>query len=68
MLEIGRIMGKHELIRIGERPDDGIIYTEDMFNIDDTVKDIGIYCKTNFTEGVKLIFDDAENDTGFSRY
>lgn len=67
LLEIGKIMGRQELIKIGKRPDDGIIYTEDMFDINNTVKDIGIYCKTNFTEGVKLIFDEI-NDTKHAKH
>lgn len=63
LLEIGSIMGKTELIKIGERADDGIVYTEDMFDIDDLVDEIGNYNKTSFTEGMKATL----NGRKFSR-
>lgn len=51
--EIGRIFGKPELIKIGVRPDDGIKYTLDMFDIGSLKDDIGEYVSTSFEEGIK---------------
>ncbi len=57
LIEIGEKCGAQELIRIGKRPDDGIIYTMDMF--DNTVlKDtIGDYISTTFSEGIKYTIE-----------
>ena len=51
--EVGRICGKPELIKIGLRLDDGIKYTWEMFDISDTVKEIGNYITKQFEEGIK---------------
>lgn len=51
--EIGRVMGKEELIRIGERPDDGIMYTMDMFDTRKLVNTIGKYTTMTFSEGIQ---------------
>lgn len=54
LLEIGNIMKKQELIKIGKRSDDGIIYTEEMFDISSMVNDVGFIPKIDFTEGINL--------------
>ena len=48
LIKIGEIFGKPELIRIGERPDDGIKYTFDMMDNSLLVKDIGNYISGPF--------------------
>ena len=53
LTEIGELCGKRELIKIGEKPDDGIIYTEDMFDIEPLVSDVGRYVSKTFTEGIR---------------
>lgn len=57
LLEIGRACGKMELIKIGDRPDDGIVYTMDMFDNSELVHDIGNYVTTSFSEGVRYTID-----------
>ena len=53
LLEIGREYGHEEQIKIGVRPDDGIIYTMDMFDTSKLEQDIGEYISRNFTEGIR---------------
>lgn len=53
LIEIGRTYGREDLIKIGVRPEDGIIYTLDMFDIKDLAKDIGNYVSTSFAEGIE---------------
>ncbi len=52
LIEIGRIYGRPELIKIGFRPDDNIKYTMDMFDISLLVNDIGTYVSKTFNEGI----------------
>ena len=52
LITIGKLMGKSELIKIGERPDDGIRYTTDMFDNSALVRDIGQYVTTSFEDGI----------------
>lgn len=53
LLEIGSQMERTELIKIGERPDDGIVYTMEMFDTSSIVAEIGEYNKMSFSEGIK---------------
>lgn len=53
LLEIGKQYGKEELVKIGLRPDDGIKYSINMFDITDLKKDIGRYISKNFTQGIE---------------
>lgn len=53
LLQIGHELGKTELIKLGVRPDDGIRYSLDMFDITDLQNEIGVYNKTDFDVGVK---------------
>lgn len=57
LLEIGKLYGKEELIKIGMRADDGIKYTLDMFDTTPLRKDIGNYISKNFTEGIKYTLE-----------
>lgn len=57
LLEIGREYGREELIRIGVRPDDGIVYTMDMFDTSALVGDIGDYISKSFSEGIKYTIE-----------
>lgn len=57
LLEIGHICGKEDLIKIGLRPDDGIIYTFDMFDTSSLMKDIGNYVSKDFSEGIKYTLE-----------
>ena len=57
LIEIGRQYGKEELIKLGVRPDDGIVYTMDMFDILPLVNDIGNYVSKPFSEGIKYTLE-----------
>lgn len=57
LLEIGQLCGKEELIKIGVRPDDGIKYSLDMFDVIPLKEDIGEYITKNFTEGIKYTLE-----------
>ncbi len=52
LLTIGRAMGCPDRIHIGERPDDGIKYTMDMFDASITKNDIGEYITKSFEDGI----------------
>ena len=60
LLEIGRQYGHEERIRIGARPDDGIVYTMDMFDTSALVRDIGEYVSRSFTDGIRYTLDNYE--------
>lgn len=53
LLEIGKIMDKSHLIKIGARADDGTRYEESWFRIDKLSRDTGFIPTTNFAEGIK---------------
>ena len=57
LIEIGQLCGKEELIKIGVRPDDGIRYSFDMFDVSPLKEDIGEYITKNFTEGIKYTLE-----------
>lgn len=50
LTKVGEAFGKPELIKIGERPDDGIRYSFDMLDNSDLVGDIGNYVSGSFDE------------------
>lgn len=52
--QIGFDYGRPDLIKIGVRPDDKIVYSLDMFEIKDLVEDIGNYNKTDFSSGLRI--------------
>ena len=53
LLEIGRLCGKTNLIKIGVRPDDGTRYDEDWFNIDKIKSFVDYQPKFSFESGIK---------------
>lgn len=53
LFEIGKQMGKEDKIKIGIRPDDGIVYSMDMFKTESLINDIGNYVSKSFTEGIR---------------
>lgn len=53
LFRIGELSGRAGCIKIGIRPDDGIRYTLDMFDITDTVEAIGSYISTDFDSGIQ---------------
>ncbi len=57
LLEIGREYGCEDLIKIGVRPDDGIVYTMDMFDTKKLKDDIGNYVTKSFTEGIRYTLE-----------
>lgn len=57
LLEIGKQCGHEEQIKIGVRPDDGIVYTMDMFDNSALVADIGDYVSRSFSEGIKYTIE-----------
>jgi len=54
LLQIGEEFGKPNLIKIGSRPDDGVIYRFDMFDIDSLKSEIGNYISKEFIEGIRF--------------
>ena len=56
---IGRLLGKEHLIQIGKRPDDGIVYTYDMFDTQPLSACIGQYTSTSFEEGIRLVWEQS---------
>lgn len=57
LLAIGNAMGCSERIHIGERADDGIKYTMDMFDANETKKDLGEYITMSFEDGINETID-----------
>lgn len=57
LLITGRSAGHEELIKLGARPDDGIVYRKDMFDISKLVKDIGAYVSGSFEELIKYTIE-----------
>lgn len=57
LIAIGETMNASDSIDIGARPDDGIKYSWEMFDINNMVHDIGVYAKTSFHDGIKLTID-----------
>lgn len=53
LYSIGDILDKRIHIKIGERPDDGIKYTLEMFDNGDLTKEVGDYVGTSFKEGIE---------------
>ena len=50
---IGRLAGSPDLIRIGERPDDGIRYSWEMLDTSPLVRDIGPYVSGSFEDHIR---------------
>lgn len=57
LLEIGEQLGRQELMKIGVRPDDGIVYTMDMFETGDLKQAIGEYVSKKFTVGIRYTIE-----------
>ena len=57
LIEIGKIYGREDLIKIGVRPDDGIRYTMEMFDASPLKEAIGKYVTKNFTEGIQYTLE-----------
>ncbi len=53
LIKIGEIVNKKNLIKIGERQDDGIRYNFEMFDSTNLVRDIGCYATKSFEENIK---------------
>lgn len=54
LIEVGKICGREDLIKIGARADDGIRYNIQMFDTQPLRKAIGDYVTMNFSDGIKL--------------
>lgn len=52
LIEIGELCNCSDLIKIGERADDGIKYSFDMFDNSKLVEDIGEYVNVDFRTGI----------------
>lgn len=63
LYEIGRCLEKEDLIKIGVRPDDGIIYTIDMFDTSTLKADIGDYISKTFSDGIQYTIERFDDDT-----
>lgn len=57
LFEIGSQLGMENLIKIDSRPDDGIEYSLEMFNINDLEEDIGNYISKSFSEGIEYTIE-----------
>lgn len=57
LLLIGNLCNRPELIRIGARPDDGIVYSFDMLDNSKLVDDIGNYISGSFEEMIKYTIE-----------
>lgn len=57
LLEIGRTFGHEEKIKIGVRPDDGIVYSWEMFETSKLKYAVGEYVTKSFTEGIKYTLE-----------
>lgn len=57
LMEIGRLFGREDLIKIGVRPDDGIDYAMEMFDNSALVGEIGDYVSKSFSENIKYTID-----------
>lgn len=57
LLKIGEVFGKPELIRIGERMDDGIKYSFDMLDIKKLIEDIGDYVSGSFEQLIRFTIE-----------
>ena len=57
LIYIGTILSKENLIKIGEREDDGIKYSFEMFDIKDLIIDIGNYISKSFEESIKYTIE-----------
>ena len=57
LLETGRAAGHEELIKLGVRPDDGIVYRKEMFDTAPLVRDIGTYVSGSFEELIKYTIE-----------
>lgn len=49
---IGELTDRQDLISLNERPDDGIRYSKEMFDINPLITEIGNYVSTSFDEGI----------------
>lgn len=54
LMEVGKICGREDLIKIGARADDGIRYNIQMFDTQPLRKAIGDYVTMSFSDGIKL--------------
>lgn len=54
LMEVGKICGREDLIKIGARADDGIRYNIQMFDTQSLRKAIGDYVTMSFSDGIKL--------------
>lgn len=55
--EIGDAFEKPELIKTGVRPDDGITYSFEMFDIKKLENEIGNYISMDFSDGIRYTID-----------
>ena len=55
LLEIGKAMGDESLIGIGERPDDGLRFSENWFDISDLKNDTGFSTSASFEDNIRGI-------------
>lgn len=54
---IGKAFGREDLIKVGVRADDGIVYKFEMFNASDLKNAIGEYVKKPFEENIKFTIE-----------
>lgn len=57
LIDIGIKMNKLDLITFGARPDDGIKYSFEMFDITNLINDIGNYISMNFDDAIRYTIE-----------
>lgn len=62
LLKIGELAGCADLIKVGQRPDDGIKYSMEMFDNADLKAAIGDYVETPFEDGIKKTINWLKNE------
>ncbi|MBQ9230726.1 MAG: NAD(P)-dependent oxidoreductase [Prevotella sp.] len=62
LFAVGKTMNCPERIEIGKRPDDGIKYSYEMFNVTKIKADIGEYITKSFEEGIKETVEWQKNN------
>lgn len=57
LLSIGSLVGCEDKVCIGQRPDDGIKYTMEMFDNSELVRVVGTYVSMDFENGIRKTID-----------
>lgn len=62
LLQIPSILGENYKMGLGERPEDGLIYKKEWFDISKLKKYTGYFPKYTFEEGIKITFESMKEE------